>query len=112
MPREHNPLDYNETKEISKYRLRFRKVPVAVYLFSGFCLVVAVFLAYHFHFGSFIKKHEEPLRVGRWYEYLLLLLLVALGYTFLSVAEVEHTLIDRVRGVLRLRRSQFGCRGK
>ena len=111
-PVEHNPLDYNETKEISKYRLRFRKVPVAIYFTAGFAFFVALFLLYHFHFGSIFSTYKETFRVACWYEYLVVVLIVALGYLFICVAEVEETLIDRVRGVLRLRRSQFGCRGK
>ena len=99
-------------KELNTDRIVYRKYPVLIWTFSIFAISVAVFMMYHFTFGSFLFKYKEHSvsgwRLGYWWEYGAAGLIFGIGYIFISAAVIETTVFDRKKGLLEVRRTRLG----
>ncbi len=83
-----------DLKENTRNRIVFRKYPFALWIVGCLVFVCALYLLYHVALGS-LGVLFHGYREGYWWQYLIVVGLIALAFLFIYAGKIESVTFDR-----------------
>jgi len=95
-------------REAGPGRLVFRRMPFRMWIVGGVIVLLGLYLIYHLALGTWgvlFKGYQE----GHWWQYLIALIIIMLGFSFICAGKVESVVLDKHRNVLELQKTNPIC---
>ncbi|CDW82308.1 UNKNOWN [Stylonychia lemnae] len=101
-------LNHINLRERTNNRIIFRKVPYHIWFVGALIFIASIYLVYTLALGYFGVLNRGP-KQGFWWQYLVVVLMFLLSFTFLFAGKIESIIFDRQKQELQLWKTSLFC---